>query len=133
MNCAAELHDSELLSIDEGKPGGVTLVMKLYLHNSEGEPGVSAGTGWVQLGALRIRGGLIGLRPPKGILGITNGRLTLGARVLENRVPVPLEFAGPTRLELEGAEGKLLVTGNGATLALAGEPKFVENFPGSAH
>lgn len=54
-NRAVELHDSQVISV---RLEGGTCVIELaaYVHDSDGTPGVDAGTGWTQAAQLTLHG-----------------------------------------------------------------------------
>jgi hypothetical protein len=129
-NAAIEWHDSQV-DLVEQLGEDCLLTLTAYVHRSEGEPGVAAGSGWSQRAHLRIlRARVEGTVPPLP-LTIATGRLTAGASALVNLVPVPSVFREPVRLELvgEGAES-LVVLGEAAEVALVGEARYLDEFPG---
>ena len=128
-NRAMEIHDS---TFDGVEPDGTNLVLHFssaYIHESEGKPGVDAGSGWVQQLRLHIsqasQSGQILDLP----CNLWDGSIRLGGEELENTVPIPLDYRGRVEVTLEQTS-KLTITGTGLRVELCGEPKYVEEFPG---
>jgi len=128
-NRAIEIHDSTLESISVRNGDATLHFSSVYIHQSAGKPGVDAGTGWVQKAALRIRQGII-----KGLLSelpcnLLDGQLKLGILLLNNEIPIPLNYTGDVELRLEYRGEIVVVTGASAELDLIGDPEYVEEFP----
>ena len=64
-------------------------------------------------------------------LWITEGVVRIGARVLDNLIPLELDEAGSVDVEFVGAQGQLTVAGAGLRIEPIGEGVHVERFPGS--
>ena len=129
-NRVIEIHDSELKSIAVADGEIVLELSPAYVHQSEGRPAMDAGTGWLQDAVIRIRG--------KEVLGsiselpcdLWDGNLTLLGECLDNTIPIPLSVEGDIELKLTSCSGESVqIRGNGITLQLRGEPKYVEDVP----
>ncbi|QSQ25831.1 hypothetical protein JY651_13255 [Pyxidicoccus parkwayensis] len=124
-HCAVEFHDSWVEAIDRTDEA-VVLRLEVYLHVSDGRPGQDPGTGWMQQATLTIGSGSIASAPLAANMRISDGSIQVGEEYFGNLAPVPFKHSGAVTLRFEGAEGLLLVKGQGATLTLHGEPRFVE-------
>lgn len=127
-NAALEIHDSTVERI-ESVDGQLIVVLDAYVHRSAGRPGVDRGTGWSQPIHLRFRGGKSVGSLPTMPLELLAGRLILGENTLTNLVPMPLDHAGPTRLELESwNDTRLIVEGDAVAGTFVGVPRYIEEF-----
>lgn len=127
QNRALELHDTRLVSIsDHG--GTVRLRVSAYLHVSTGRPGRDVGTGWSQELELAIAGAVIESRPADLPMWILDGSLQIDGAA-EELVALPLDRAGAIRLDLRGAEGRLLVSGERIAAEELADAQFVERVP----
>lgn len=100
-----------------------------YIHNSEGEPGVDAGSGWVQELRLHISdalqiGEIIDLP-----CDLWRGSICLGEKRLENVIPIPLDYRGRVEVKLKQTN-EMTITGSSLRVELCGEPKYLDEFPG---
>jgi len=130
MNSVIEIHDSDVETVSSADGKAVLCFSSVYIHKSHGTPGVDPGTGWVQQARLTIAGGIIKSTLPLFPSELLGGYLRLGDSVLDNEIPIPLNFQGDTELHLESWNDKfILVSGSGAELELIGEPTYVEDFP----
>ena len=131
-NRAIELHDSttERLLHESGK---VTILLSpAYIHQSAGQPGIEPGSGWLQKAALIVQAGEITGALPEFPTDISHGHMILDGVKSENIIPIPFSFSGDFRLHLTFVSGdKVVVNGSSATLVLHGEPKYLEEFPGT--
>jgi len=60
---------------------------------------------------------------------LLDGRLVLSGETHQNIIPLPLEFVGTSRLELESwNDVRVVLEGEGVTATLAGPPDHVEEF-----
>ena len=134
-NRAIEIHDSTLDAISVRDGEAMLHFHRIYIHESEGTPGVDAGSGWVQEARLRIGDAVVTKSfskfPANLLLG---GQITLGNAVLTNMIPIPLNCKEFVELRLESWNDEaVLITGSSAELELIGEPTCVEEFhPGKA-
>lgn len=128
MNRALELHDSRLRSTNVDA-SGVHLQLIGYVHQSDGRPGIDAGTGWLQGVELSVWG------PGPDVMRIHSSSITDGElRIDDNRyaglVPLPLEQTGSVRLQLRLEGWTLSLAGHRISVRTVGEAEFVETFPG---
>jgi len=120
-NRAIEIHDSVLdaLSLDNGD--AVLHFSHLYIHETEGVPGIDAGTGWSQEGKLTISGGVIEGSFSELPRDLWDAYLAIGETISENMIPVPLDYKGKIELRLEGwaqVSEIISISGKGAKLEL---------------
>ena len=102
----------------------------VYIHQSEGKPGVDAGTGWTQVAIIRIDNALIGSLFTEWPRNLQDGYLKLNGKVSDNMIPIPLDHEGHIELRLEGWNEVVFVSGTHIRLELIGEAQYVEKFPG---
>jgi hypothetical protein len=127
-NRAIEIHDSVLdaLSLDNGD--AVLHFSHLYIHESEGVPGIDDGTGWSQEGKLTIRGAVVQGTFSEWPAHLHLGCITVEGNVFENEIPIPLDFEGKTELRLQSWSEIISIAGTGAKLELIGKAEYVEEF-----
>jgi hypothetical protein len=129
-NRAMEFHDSRFDGVEKE---GTNLALRFsaaYIHESEGEPGVDAGSGWVQELRLVISDALQTGEIVDVPCDLCDGSVWLDDQRLENVIPIPLDYRGCVELRLEQTN-VLTITGKSLRVELCGEPKYVEEFPGS--
>jgi hypothetical protein len=126
---ALELHDSTVIAL-RAEGDDVVLELDAYIHVSDGEPGVDAGTGWSQPVRFTVRAGVVRRDFDGDSLSITDGAVRIGARVLDNMLPLALDEIGAVAVELVGSEGRLTVTGAALRIEPTGAAVFVERVPG---
>ena len=130
MNSVIEIHDSELESIELAEGAVELRFSPVYIHKSEGRPGIDAGTGWAQRARLVISNANIKRSFAKFPGELLAGYLKLEETVLNNEIPIPLNFRGKVELNLESWNDEtVLISGDGAVLVLVGDPEYVEDFP----
>lgn len=128
-NRAIEIHDSVLSHISFFQNEAQLHFSALYLHESDGVPGIDAGRGWFQQAILRIQDAKVDGAFTNLPVDLTNGRTRIGQDILENEIPVPLHYKGAFELRLQEMwqeKGVVTFTGSGAELELLGEPEEVE-------
>lgn len=130
-NRAVELHDSQVASI-RWEGGTCVIELAAHMHESDGTPGVDAGTGWTQPAQLTLHGAQAELIPGTLPLWILDGSVKVGNTLFENMLPIPFESTGITRLRLLGADGVLQVSGSGLSLQPTGVAEYLEDFPGAS-
>ena len=128
---AIEIYDSTLASVT-AKGGHVVIDLKpAYIHRSTGTPGLDPGGGWAQDVILRVENGRIDGAVPEMPCDLWDGSLQVASQTIENIIPLPLDYDGAVKLILVALdESRLVVQGSGISATLAGEPKFIEEFPG---
>jgi len=130
-NRCIEIHDCVLDRVSISGSVGELYFSSVYIHQSEGRPGIDQGIGWFQAAALRVYDVLCPNELPEFPVDIGDGQSILGQLVLDNEIPLPLNFRGrfELRLVLIGhLNDVLLFVGSGADLTLVGEPGKIENF-----
>ncbi len=137
QNRAIEIHDSAVDSIAIENGVAVIHFVSAYIHQSDGIPGVDAGTGWTQEALLRIGHGAIEgafSEEVRKALGndrphyLYDGSLRVGDKVLDNVIPIPLDVLADVELTLESCGYTVRVKGTSARLELVGEAVYVEEF-----
>lgn len=131
MDASVELHDSDLAEIRADGSAIDLVLTPAYVHRWNSENGRRVGRGLVQTARLRIQNATTSFARPLALpCTITDGELRASGCAHENLLPAPLEASGRVRLRLELSDGnELIVDGDGITLALEGEPVFVEDLP----
>lgn len=99
-----------------------------YIHQSEGEPGVDAGSGWVQELSLHVSDASLSGEILDLPCDLWDGSVLLDEKRFDNCVPIPLDYRGRVEVNLE-QDGKLTVIGTRLQVELLGQPKYVEEFP----
>jgi hypothetical protein len=130
-NRAIEIHDSVLSHISFLQNEAQLHFSALYIHESDGVPGIDAGRGWFQQAILRIQDAKVDGAFTEFPVDLTNGQTRIGQEILENEIPVPLHHKGAFELRLQPMwqeTGIVTFTGTGAELELLGEPEYVEEF-----
>lgn len=61
-------------------------------------------------------------------IDLHHSRIRLGESVLDNEIPVPLNFDGDVELRLARWNEVVLIKGRSARLELIGEPTYAEEF-----
>ena len=126
---AIEIHDSTLGSVSSRVNDVLLNFTKVYIHRSEGTPGIDAGSGWVQKACLCIADATITQSLSALPVELLNGHVKCG-EVIIKMIPLPFDCSGPVEVRLETwNDGVLHVMGKSARLELIGEPKYVEQFP----
>jgi hypothetical protein len=129
-NRAIEIHDSILASVSIVQ-GRVDLTFSsVYIHQSEGRPGIDAGSGWVQKAILRIDDAKVTGAFSEFPVDLGGGQIQMGANRSDNEIPLPLRYRGAfeVRLEAMWRAEEVCFSGSGAELELLGEPEYVEEF-----
>ena len=128
-NWAIEIHDSTLDDISVLAGEAVLHYPSVYMHESLGTPGVDAGRGWVQEVLLRIGDATITKSFSEFPAVLLDGHIMLGHAVLDNVIPIPLNFVGAVELRFESWNDEaVVIIGSSAVLEMIGQPKYVEEF-----
>jgi len=130
LNREIEIHDSVLDSLCMEGSQAVLSFSHVYIHQSEGKPGVDPGTGWSQAAIIRIDSAVIGSSFTEWPRDLSDGYLKLDGQVSDNMIPIPLDHEGHIELRLEGWNEVVFVSGTHIRLELIGEAQYVEKFPG---
>lgn len=136
QNRVIEIHDSAVdrIALEDG--AAVIHFPSVYIHQSDGRPGIDAGTMWVQEAILRIsqaeiEGAFVVAWDVWGgdMVYLYDGALRMGDVRLDDEIPIPLQFKGDAELLIESCGESIRVRGKGAVLELVGDAKYVEEFP----
>jgi hypothetical protein len=130
-NRAIEIHDSVLESVSLSQGEAQLHFSSVYIHESEGVPGIDAGSGWVQKAILRIHDARMEGAFSELPVDLADGQTQMGKNVMDNEIPVPLRHKGAFELRLQAkwqAQVVVSFTGSGAELQLLGEPEYVKEF-----
>lgn len=128
-NLALEFHDSTFAAVEQNGSNLVLLFSAAYIHQSEGEPGVEAGSGWAQEVRFHISHAFVSGEILDLPCDLRDGFVSVGDRAFQNLIPVPIHYEGRIDIELE-ERSKLRITGTSLRVELCGEPKYVEEFHG---
>lgn len=130
MNEAIEFHDSDVDTLTE-QAGEIVVSLRAYVHRSTGQPGVDAGTGWIQPALLTIGNAHILERPLCLPQTIWEASLQVDQEQFPDLSPVNGILEGELLFKAIFQSGDLLtIRGQRAWIQWRGEPRFVENFPG---
>jgi hypothetical protein len=133
MNEAIELHDSELIAVSSMGDSIELSFCPAYIHRSEGRPGIDVGTGWIQGVTLTIRGAS-GFSPVALPATVSTGWLRIGGDLHRNVIPTtgafegPIEFSAVVFAKEFTIKGDIMIRGTHLSIALQGEPSYVEDF-----
>ena len=130
LNRAIEIHDSRLDSLSVEGHEAVLYFSRVYIHQSEGKPGVDAGTGWTQVAIIRIDNAMIGSLFTEWPRNLQDGYLKLNGEVSDNMIPIPLDHSGSVELRLEDWNEVVFASGTHIRLELLGEAQYVWEFSG---
>ena len=129
MREAIELHDSELLSIEQ-LGGNVQVRLRAYIHRLPDQPG-GPGSGWRQDVALLFGNAVIEMNIADLPHGISDGAIT-GAVELPNIIPLPAEISDALQFEaIDLRANRLFITADSLRIERHCPPKFVEPTPAS--
>jgi len=128
-NRAMEFHDSTFDGL-HWRGTDLTLTFSAAcIHQSEGKPGVDAGSGWVQEVRLHISDATLTGEILDLPCDLYDGSISLDDDRFDNCVPIPLDYRGRIEVILE-QESRVNAVGTRLLVELVGEPKYVEKFPG---
>ena len=128
MNREIEIHDATLGSLTLEQGHVVLHFSTVYIHESEGAPGIDAGSGWVQEAFLRVGSAVVAGSFSELPVDMWNGYIKLDGAVFDNTIPIPLDHQGAVELHFEGRGGTISITGASAKLELIGDATYVEEF-----
>ncbi|WP_152051491.1 hypothetical protein [Tautonia marina] len=131
MNRMIELHDSTVEGLERVGPAIVVRLRPAYVHQSEGRPGFDSGTGWGQAVDLILREATVESLPTRFPMILADGAFSIDGSRWENQIPIPLEVHHvPVVFSVvtEASEA-LILRGEGASVVLRGDPRFVELVP----
>jgi hypothetical protein len=109
---------------------------EVYIHSSEGQPAIDAGTGWTQEAVIRIENSDIEARFSQQSREAHNGyahylsggSIRINGLVSDNLIPIPLDVEGDVDLALECWGDTVRVRGTSAKLELTGTAEYAEEF-----
>jgi hypothetical protein len=131
MNRAIELHDTSVVGIVT-IGAQVVLFLRAYVHQTDGVPGVDAGTGWIQAAVLRIGEASFGEGSdmPELPAPIQEGELLVGEETRLRLLPLPFQCDETVTLRLQlDAPATVTIQGRGAEVVAVGEPVYIEDVP----
>lgn len=133
MNCALELHDSDIRSISLAGADLRVTFEPGYVHRSLGRPGIDAGIGYLQSVELVFANAQFSVSGAVCSGKVSDGFIE-GDHVKHlNVVPLPLALAGGVLAELRFTSGAVLtVQASGVSCVTTGdaEPNFAEPYEG---
>ena|ERR1700691_2256956 len=132
MKRALEFHDSVIGSVAPDADGLTIELSPAYIHESDGNPGISPGKGYSQTVRLRFTG----LQLREGILSAPTGTILdasikVGAANYDNMLPLPFSCSGEVVANFVLTEGRLVVVARTIDASSVGEARYVEEFPGA--
>ena len=128
LNRAIEIHDSVLESVAMEGHEAILHFSHAYIHQTDGNPGVDAGTGWSQTAVIRIAEAVIDGSFSAWPRDLWDGHLRLDGTLSDNLIPIPLDQTASLELLLEGRGEVITITGSHITLELLGVARYIEDF-----
>ncbi|GEM_PF-2995942 len=129
MNWALEFHDSRLFRLHQLGRKIIIQFEPAYLHCSDGEPGISPGSGWHQNAELVFRSASID-GSPDSEGSVSEGTLDFQGVKL-NLVPAPCRVCGGVAASFTLSNGNSLkIKAESVELRLLGEPVYIDKFHG---
>ena len=136
QNQAIEIHDSAFDRITLEGPMATLHFPEVYIHSSEGLPGVDDGTGWAQeamifIGNAQIEGKFS--KESREAYGgyahyLYDSSIKINGFVSDNLIPIPLDVEGDIELTMECWGDVVRLRGTSAKLQLIGTAQYVEEF-----
>jgi hypothetical protein len=136
-NQALELHDSTLAVLWYGQDGEAVLIFSsLYIHESEGQPGVDSGRGWFQRAELVIENASLTEDIRAWPCEIFDGEIVIDEVRYRNGAPLPLRCKERFKISVNAIDDdsrprQIEIVGSGVTLTLLGKATGMEEFPGA--
>ena len=132
-NLAIAIHDSTLASLTIQSGHVILGFSEAHTYQSEGRPGTDAGTCGIQHAVIHIRGEIASGSLTKLPCTLTDGYIALDDKESDNLIPIPLSFTGDVELAFTSEFAETIkIRGNHIALGLLHEPRYVEEFPGTA-
>lgn len=129
MNWALEFHDSRLFRLHQLGRKIIIQFEPAYLHCSDGEPGISPGSGWHQNAELVFRSASID-GSPDSEGSVSEGTLDFQGVKL-NLVPAPCRVCGGVAASFTLSNGNSVkIKAESVELRLLGEPVYIDKFHG---
>ncbi len=130
LNRIIEIHDSKLAGITAKDRDVVLHLEPAYVHQSEGEPGVAKGTGWVQDIDIVISDATVESSISEIPVDLWDGSFSVGDDCRENIIPLPLAVSDAVTLVfITIRDERLVVRGTGALTVPRGDLRYVEEYP----
>ena len=132
-----ELHDSQLAVLFFGLNDEAVLVFSaLYIHQSDGRPGIDPGIGWFQRGEIVIDNASLPEVIRDWPCEIFSGEAIIDGTVHKNCIPLPLNCETSFKIMMQAQDDKntlqsIEISGDGVELTLLGKRGHSEEFPGS--
>jgi hypothetical protein len=131
MQSALELHDSKIASVEQSGSSLVFHFSSAYIHQSEGDPGVSSGEGFVQPALLEFLGASWSDGLPSQPEVISNAEIVVNGEVF-SLIPCNLQLDSPVQAKFIFVSGRTLtISAASASLKLTGTPHWVESYVGN--
>jgi len=127
VNRSIEIHDSTFVSLLI-RGGEAVLRFEFYIHQSTGKPLRDSGSGWSQVGVLRIKDPVMNGSFSDFPRDLHDGQITLDGAVFQNEIPIPLSHKGTVELKLQSWSEVISITGTDIQLELIGEATYIEEF-----
>lgn len=129
---AIEIQDSTLASLAIQSGHVIFSFSEACIHQSEGRPGIEAGTRWIQHAVIHIRGEIASGSLTKLPCKLKDGYIALDDQESDSLIPIPLSFTGDVELSFTSEYAETIkIRGNHIALGLLHEAKYVEEFPGA--
>lgn len=130
MNREIEFHDSTLKEIKFNNDVAILCFDEAYVHQSEGTPGVSKGTGWAQKIDLICKGVTVIETPDDLPNDIDYGFFIINGVKSVNMMKLPFRTDNEIELVLLTQYGeKVHLKAKSAFTEEIGSPNFIEDFP----
>jgi hypothetical protein len=133
-NRIIELHDSEIAVIFYWEEDTVLIFSCAFIHQLEGVQGHDPSSGWCQRAELVIENANTLDEDMSWPREIDHGYLQLGSEILNNEIPIPLDYKGNVTIKVltrddENDYREIEIKGDGAKLTLLGEPVYIKERP----
>ena len=129
MNRYFEIHDSTLSKVTEKDRKVVLSFSKAYVHQSEGNPGVDGGTGWLQEIELELQEAQVLCAPIHLPEDLADGFIKVGGVTYDGGLDLPVGVEGEIEVWLQTSQSEeLKVVASAIVSHEIGEAIFVEEF-----
>ncbi len=131
MQSALELHDSIIASVEQSGNSLLLHFSSAYIHQSEGNPGVSSGEGFAQPALLEFTGASWSERLPSQPEVISDGEIVVVGKVL-SLIPCDFQISSPVQARFVFVSGHTLtISAASISLKLTGAAQWVESYVGN--
>jgi hypothetical protein len=132
MNREIEFHDSTLREIKLNEGDAILCFDEAYVHQSEGTPGLDAGTGWAQKINIKCSGVTVIEIPDDLPNDIDYGYFIIKGEKTTNMMNLPFSTNDEIEIILFTQYGKKLhLIAKSATTQEIGSARYVEDFKGN--